>query len=155
MTIWREESVDRREEPETGEPLDVNYQEIVHPGRLCDGGGCRPTIPAEEEARMNIHKNARTTPRSRGQIVERVLTQQERPPAVAAAVGVSDRTVRKWLARYAAEAAAGLADRSCPPRPRPRAPPPLPVTLLEHPPPQRWAAAETAQSPPLSHSSAP
>src|SRR5260370_40938418 len=53
--------------------LDVNYQEIVHPGRLCDGGGCRPTIPAEEEARMNIHKNARTTPRSRGQIVERVL----------------------------------------------------------------------------------
>jgi transposase-like protein len=84
----------------------VNYQEIVHPGRLCDVGGCRPTITAEKEARMNIHKNARTTPRSRGQIVERVLTQQEAPRAAAAAVGVSG-TVRKWIARHAAEAAAG------------------------------------------------
>jgi hypothetical protein len=73
----------------------VNYQEIGHPGRLCDVGGCRPTITAEEDARMNIHKNARTTPRSPGQIVQRVLTQQEAAPAVAAAVGVSDRTVRK------------------------------------------------------------
>jgi len=53
---------------------------------------------------MNIHKNARTTPRSRGQIVQRVLTHQETPAAVADAVGVSDRTVRKWVARYAAEA---------------------------------------------------
>src|SRR5260370_23288463 len=97
---------------------------MVHAGRLGDGGGCRPTIPAEEEARMNIHKNARTTPRSRGQIVERVLTQQERPPAVAAAVGVSDRTVRKWLARYSAEAAARLADPPGRPRRSPRAPPP-------------------------------
>src|SRR5258707_1789343 len=132
MTIWREESVDRREEPETGEPLDVNYQEIVHPGRLCDGGGCRPTIPAEEEARMNIHKNARTTPRSRGQIVERVLTQQERPPAVAAAVGVSDRTVRKWLARYAAQGAARLPDSSSRARRSPRATPPLLVSWVEH-----------------------
>ena len=70
---------------------------------------------------MNIHKNARTTPRSRGQIVQRVLTQQETPTAVAAAVGVSDRTVRKWVARYAAEAVAGLADRSCRPRRSPRA----------------------------------
>ena len=56
---------------------------------------------------MNIHKNARTTPRSRGQIVERVLIHQEAPAAVAVAVGVSERTVRKWVARYAAEAAAG------------------------------------------------
>ena len=57
--------------------------------------------------------------------MERVLTQQEAPAAVAAAVGVSDRTVRKWVARYAAEAAAGLADRSCRPRRSPRATPPL------------------------------
>src|SRR5260370_24726664 len=119
MTIWREESVDRREEPETGEPLDVNYQEIVHPGRLCDGGGCRPTIPAEEEARMNIHKNARTTPRSRGQIVERVLTQHERPPAVAAALGVSDRTVRQWLSRSPSRTGARHARSSARPRTTP------------------------------------
>ena len=56
---------------------------------------------------MNIHKNARTTPRSRGQIVARVLTHEEAPAAVAAAVGVSERTVRKWVARYTAEAEAG------------------------------------------------
>ena len=30
---------------------------------------------------MNIHKNAWTTPRSRGQIMARVLTQRERPGA--------------------------------------------------------------------------
>src|SRR5216683_377289 len=101
---------------------------------------------------MNIHKNARTTPRSRGQIVERVLTQQERPPAVAAAVGVSDRTVRKWLARYAAEAAAGLADRSCRPRRSPRATPPLLVSWVEHLRRQRWAGAEIAQALQLSAS---
>jgi len=74
---------------------------------------------------MNIHKNARTTPRSREQIVQRVLTQREAPATVAAAVGVSDRTVRKWIARYAADAGAGLADvvgqRSWPARRRPTA----------------------------------
>lgn len=71
---------------------------------------------------MNIHKNARTTPRSRGQIVQRVLTEQEAPAAVAAAVGISERTVRKWLARYVAEADGGLADRSCRPRRSPGPP---------------------------------
>jgi hypothetical protein len=44
---------------------------------------------------MNIHKNARTTPRSRGQIVARVVSQQESPATVATAVGVSERTVRE------------------------------------------------------------
>jgi len=130
----------------------VNYQEIVHPGRLCDVGGCRPTITAEEEARMNIHKNARTTPRSRGQIVERVLTRQEAPTAVAAAVGVSDRTVRKWVARYAAEAEAGLADRSCRPRRSPRATPPLLVSWVERLRRQRWTGAEIAHALQLSAS---
>src|SRR5260370_18591813 len=92
--------------------LVVNRQEIVHPGLRCEGGGCGPTITAGREARMNIHKKARTTPRSRGQIVERVRTGQESPATVAAAVGVSARTVHKWVARYAAEAEPGLADRS-------------------------------------------
>ena len=57
---------------------------------------------------MNMHKNARTTPWSRGQIVARVRTEQERPAAVAAGVGISERTVRKWVARYAAGAEAGF-----------------------------------------------
>ena len=101
---------------------------------------------------MNIHKNARTTPRSRGQIVQRVLTEQETPAAVAAAVGVSERTVRKWLARFAAEADGGLADRSCRPRRSPGATPPLLVSWVAHLRRQRWTGAEIAQALQLSPS---
>jgi hypothetical protein len=64
---------------------------------------------------MNIHKNARTTPLGREAIVRRVMGGQ-RPEAAARAAGVCPRTVRKWLARFAAEGVAGLADRSSRPR---------------------------------------
>jgi len=101
---------------------------------------------------MNIHKNARTTPRSRGQIVARVLTQQEAPAAVAAAVGVSERTVRKWVTRYVAEAEAGLADRTCRPRRSPGATPPLLVGWVERLRRQRWTGGEIAQALQLSAS---
>ncbi|MCJ2139557.1 IS481 family transposase [Methylobacterium sp. E-066] len=70
---------------------------------------------------MNIHKNARTTPYSRAEMVRRVMTMHETPSAVAAALGVSCRTVAKWLARYRTEGAAGLADRSSRPHRIPRA----------------------------------
>ena len=101
---------------------------------------------------MNIHKNARTTPRSRGQIVARVLTQHERPAAVAAAVGVSERTVRKWVARYVGEATAGLADRSCRPRRSPIQTPPLLTSWVEHLRRQRWTGPAIAQALQLSAS---
>ena len=101
---------------------------------------------------MNIHKNARTTPRSRGQIVARVLTHHESPAVVAAAVGISERTVRKWLARYAAEAEAGLVDRTCRPRRSPRATPRLLVSWVEQLRRQRWPGAEIAQALQLSAS---
>ncbi|WP_380790001.1 leucine zipper domain-containing protein [Sphingobium xenophagum] len=61
---------------------------------------------------MNIHKNARTTPYSRAEIVRRVMVLRETPRAVATALGVSERTVAKWLARYRTEGEAGLVDRS-------------------------------------------
>jgi len=101
---------------------------------------------------MNIHKNARTTPRSRGQIVQRVLTQQEPAAAVAAAVGVSERTVRKWVARYATEAEAGLTDRSCRPQRSPGATPPLLVSWVAQLRRQRWTGAAIAQALQLSAS---
>lgn len=101
---------------------------------------------------MNIHKNARTTPRSRAQIVERVLTQREAPAAVAAAVGVSERTVRKWVARYVAEPAASLTDRSCRPQRSPGATPPLLASWVERLRRQRWTGAEIAQALQLSAS---
>ena len=49
---------------------------------------------------MNVHKNARTTMRSRAELVRRVLEEGQAPTAVATAVGVDVKTVRKWVARF-------------------------------------------------------
>jgi transposase len=68
---------------------------------------------------MDIHKNARTTVRSRAEMVSRVRAG-ERVAAVAQAFSVSDRTVKKWVER-AAGAAGTLEDRSCRPRCSPTA----------------------------------
>lgn len=59
---------------------------------------------------MDIHKNAATTPRGRYEIVRRAR-HGERPAGIARALGVSAKTVTKWLDRYAAEGEAGLRDR--------------------------------------------
>jgi transposase InsO family protein len=61
---------------------------------------------------MNLHRNARTTPVSRAELVRRVLSDGQRPKAVATAFGVDVKTVNKWVARFVAEGPAGLADRS-------------------------------------------
>ena len=60
---------------------------------------------------MNIHKNARLTRHSRADLVRRVEAGQP-IAAVAAAFGVSIRTVRKWVERFNAEGIEGLRDRS-------------------------------------------
>lgn len=60
---------------------------------------------------MNIHKNARLTPRGRERLVRQVESGQT-PEAAARVAGVCPRTVRKWLARFRAEGLAGLQDRS-------------------------------------------
>ena len=70
---------------------------------------------------MRLHANARTCPRSRALICQRVMSQGWRVAAAAEAAGVSRRTAHKWLARYRREGAAGLADRPSCPRRRPRA----------------------------------
>jgi transposase InsO family protein len=67
-------------------------------------------------------------------------------------VGVSARTVRKWVARYATEAEAGLADRSCRPQRSPGATPPLLASWVERLRRQRWTGAEIAQGLQLSAS---
>jgi transposase InsO family protein len=61
---------------------------------------------------MDIHENARTTPRSRAEMVRRVLREGQTPKAVATAFGVCPKTVRKWVARFAAAGETGLQDRS-------------------------------------------
>ena len=60
---------------------------------------------------MNIHKNARLTPRGREAAVKQVASGLT-PKAVGLAVGVSPRTIRKWVMRFACEGVAGLQDRS-------------------------------------------
>ena len=74
---------------------------------------------------MNVHKNARLTPRGRERLVELAQSGQT-PQAIAKAAGVCPRTVRKWLKRYEAEGAAALMDRSSRPH-RLRQPTPQPV----------------------------
>jgi transposase InsO family protein len=61
--------------------------------------------------RMNVHKNARLTPRGRERIIELNASGQT-PQAISQAVGVCPRTVRKWIGRCRREGLAGLQDRS-------------------------------------------
>ena len=68
---------------------------------------------------MNVHKNARLTPRGREVLVSRLLTG-ERIGVVAAEMGVSVRTAVKWRQRWFSEGPAGLLDRSSRPRRMPR-----------------------------------
>ena len=75
---------------------------------------------------MNIHKNAKPTPLGRAEIVHRVPEEGQTPMAVATAVGVCERTVRKWVARFRAEGSQGLQDRSSRPHTL-RQPTPAPV----------------------------
>ena len=49
---------------------------------------------------MNLHKNARTCPKSRALMVNRVLVARRPVAEVAADLGVSPRTVYKWIRRY-------------------------------------------------------
>jgi transposase InsO family protein len=64
---------------------------------------------------MNVHKNARTTPRGREWIVSQAASGKT-PKALGDAVGVCPRTVRKWVNRHKTEGLVGLADRSSRPK---------------------------------------
>jgi transposase InsO family protein len=99
---------------------------------------------------MNLHKNARLTPRGRERIVRQIKSGQTLE-VVAKAAGVRLRTVRKWVARYRCEGLAGLQDRSSRPH-RLRQPTLQPVVdEIERLRRQRWTgkqiASETAVSP--------
>jgi transposase InsO family protein len=95
---------------------------VVHPEQGWKTGGCPPAA-VKPEPRMNIHKNARTTPHSRLLMVRRVLEQRQPASRVAADFGVSERTVRKWLARWRAGGEPALNDRSSAPARQRRLPP--------------------------------
>ena len=65
----------------------------------------------------NPHQNARMTPLGRVEMVRRIVEEGRPVAEVAAGFGVSERTARKWLARFRAEGRPGLENRSSrPPR---------------------------------------
>lgn len=68
---------------------------------------------------MNIHRSARTTFASRVLLVERVRQQGWRIEEAAAAFGISNTTVRKWLARFDELGLSGLRDRTSKPHRQP------------------------------------
>jgi transposase-like protein len=95
--------------------------------------------------RMNVHKNARLTPQSRAELVRRILVAGQTPMAVATAMGVTAKTASKWVARFAAEGAGGLVDRSSRPH-RLYRPTPTPtaerIEALRR---QRWTGKQIAR----------
>src|SRR5208283_3084886 len=99
---------------------------------------------------MNVHKNARLTPRGRERIVRQVTSGQT-PEAVAEVAGVCPRTVRKWVDRYRREGLAGLQDRSSRPHRLRQPTPQVIVEEIEQLRRQRWTgkqiAAKTGVSP--------
>jgi transposase InsO family protein len=101
---------------------------------------------------MNIHKNARTTPQSRAMLIRRVLVERWPVTEVAMSFGVSTRTVYKWLARYRAEGADGLQDRSSAAQRRPHALSPAWIALVRLLRYAKLVAAEIADRLPLARS---
>jgi transposase InsO family protein len=98
---------------------------------------------SQEEPRMNVHQNARLTPQGRAQLVQRVA-RGEPVRTVAGAVGVTERTVRKWVSRWRAEPTRALGDRSSRPQHSPRATPPAVIDQVVALRQQRWTGAQIA-----------
>ena len=64
---------------------------------------------------MKLHGNARLSVKGRELLIDRVENAGWSLGSAAEAAGISDRTARKWLARYRSEGTAGLLDRSSAP----------------------------------------
>lgn len=61
---------------------------------------------------MRCHANARLSPIGRRLLIDRIEREGWEVCLAAESAGISERTARKWLARWRAEGAAGLEDRS-------------------------------------------
>ncbi len=64
---------------------------------------------------MRLHANARLSVKGRELLIDRVEVAGWSLMQAAEAAGISERTARKWLARWRAEGAGGLVDRSSAP----------------------------------------
>ena len=61
---------------------------------------------------MKLHANARLCPIGRQLLIDRIEIESWEVCRAAESAGISERTARKWLARWRAEGPAGLLDRS-------------------------------------------
>jgi transposase InsO family protein len=94
---------------------------------------------------MNLHRNARTTPASRAEMVRRVLEEGRSPVSVATGMGVIAKTVRKWVGRYQAQGLAGLEERSSRPHKLHRPTPPEVIEQIVALRRQRWSGKQIAE----------
>ena len=101
---------------------------------------------------MTLHRNARTCPRSRKLLVDRVVSDGWSVRDAAEAAGISQRSACKWLKRFRDEGEAGLADRSSAPRRRPTRTAPERVEAILALRELRFTAAEIAETLGMAHS---
>ncbi len=80
---------------------------------------------------MNVHQNARLTPRGRAVLVSRITEERWPVSRAAEASGVSERTAYRWLARHRLGGERRLCDRSSAPRRCPRKTAPQRVAEIE------------------------
>ena len=64
---------------------------------------------------MRLHANARLSPIGRRLLIDRIEREGWTARQAAESAGISERTTRKWLARWRVEGEAGLVDRSSAP----------------------------------------
>ena len=93
-----------------------------------------------------MHQNAKLTPAGRALLVKRVLEEEHTPGEVSRALGVSRRTVYKWLARYEAEGEAGLQDRTSRPHESPDRLPRSRVKAIRRLRKRKWTSTKIARS---------
>ena len=99
-------------------------------GGIWQSGGCENIQTSKTNPHMNVHHNARLTAHGRERIVQAILKRELSVKAAVLQSGLSERSVRKWLARYRAEGRAGLRDRSSRPQRSPRETPPAQVAVV-------------------------
>ena len=101
---------------------------------------------------MTLHRNARTCPRSRKLLVDRVISDGWSIRDAAEAAGISQRSACKWLKRFREEGEAGLGDRSSVPRRSPTRTAPDRVEAILALRQLRFTAAEIAETLGMAHS---
>src|SRR5258707_3689342 len=90
-----------------------------------------PNLSESRRSRMDTHKNASLTPRGREAMARSVMEGGSSKAAAARAFHTTPKTVPKWIARFRAEGAAGLQDRSSRHHSSPGQTPPAPCPRVE------------------------